>query len=132
MKLIQVDVKNLRLLCDSLHSNQEVATALGISSNCVRTLCIREGVESPFNRKNRLIKEKKSGKRAVDNVPDPRFEGYGADRQSRTPTPEETAARIALQPPLRRIDPSMYSSPPIPDVIQSYREKHHDMVGKSR
>lgn len=66
------------------------------------------------------------------DIPDPRFEGYGADRRVVTPTPAETAARIALQPPLHHIDPIDYE-PPVPlDVVRSYRDKHYDVMGISR
>ena len=94
MKKIQIDVSNLRLLCKTSRSNQEVATALGVSSNFVRELCIRYGVESPWNRKKRLDKEKKTGKALGSDLPEPRFEGHGASHLSHIPTPEETAARI--------------------------------------
>lgn len=132
MKQKQVDIKSLRLLCEASRSNQEVATALGISANCVRDLCIRYGVESPWLRKKRLSKEKKTGKVVGSGLPEPRFEGHGTSHLSHTPTLKETAARIALQPPLIHIDPSAYSPPPPPDIVAMYREKHYDTVGIPR
>ena len=132
MRKIEVDKNQLELLCKASLSNKEVAAALGISGNAVYDLCIRYGVESPWERKKRLEKEAKTGKKRGSDLPDPLFEEHGVSGTTRKQSPEEAEARIALQPPIRRVPVAEYQPPPILDVIETYREKHYDMIDKNK
>lgn len=129
---INIDERALRMLCKSSMTNSEVATTLGISLSAVRALCFRYDIESPWQRKKRLKKEQRTGKRSSDGLPDPIFEAHGPEGTLRKQSSEESAARLALQPPIRHIDPSEHKPAEVVNVREMYSEKHYDVVGRPR
>ena len=127
MRKIEVEKRNLELLCASAMNNAEVAVALGVGNGAVPAICQRHGVKTPHQRNKERARE--LAKQEGTNAPEPKYELYGmAQKVNPTSTFEE---RIAVQPPLKRVAVEHYE-PPDGDlnVSQLYREIHKDVVEK--